>query len=75
MMNNTNSQSIPCVPRLHRGLRIPKVEDRVGISKGHIYRLIGQGKFPKLYKLSERVSVWSEAEIDAWLEAKFSEAS
>ena len=70
-MNNTNFQPAPNRSKHHRGLRIPIVEERVGFSKGHIYKLISQGEFPEPYKLSDRVSVWSEAEIDAWLEAKF----
>lgn len=57
------------VPR--KALRFPKVADKTGLSKTHLYRLVQAGKFPKPHKLSERVSVWDEAEIDDWLTAKF----
>ncbi|WP_341903609.1 helix-turn-helix transcriptional regulator [Sandarakinorhabdus limnophila] len=44
-----------------------------GLSRTHTYRLIRQGHFPAPHKLSERVSVWNEADIDAWLTCKFGE--
>lgn len=56
---------------IRRALRWPKVQDRTGLSKTQAYRLIQQGKFPKPHKLSERVSAWDEASIDAWLAEKF----
>lgn len=53
-----------------RVIRKPEVLAKVCMSKSQMYRLILAGEFPKPYKLSERVTVWSEAEIDAWLAAK-----
>ena len=57
-------------PQGARVIRKPEVLAKVCMSKSQMYRLILAGKFPKPYKLSERVTVWSEAEIDAWLAAK-----
>jgi prophage regulatory protein len=54
-----------------KAIRFPKVADKTGLSKTHLYRLVQAGKFPKPIKLSERVSAWDEAEIDSWLAAKF----
>ncbi|MDA9022557.1 AlpA family phage regulatory protein [Alphaproteobacteria bacterium] len=54
-----------------RALRIQQVLDKTGLSRTHTYRLIAQGDHPKPIQLSERVFVWNEADIDAWLEAKF----
>lgn len=54
-----------------KALRFPKVADKTGLSKTHLYRLVQAGKFPKPIKLSERVSAWDEAAIDSWLAAKF----
>ncbi len=54
-----------------KALRLLKVAEKTGLSKTHIYRLIQAGKFPRGHKLSERVSVWAEAEIDQWLAEKF----
>ena len=28
-------------------------------------------KFPKPIKLSERINVWKESDIDAWIEGKY----
>lgn len=56
----------------HKALRLPAVADKTGLSKTHIYRLIQQGKFPRSHLLSERVCVWDESAIDAWLDEKFS---
>ncbi len=58
-------------PQARKALRLPKVAEKTGLSKTHLYRLIQQGKFPKPCKLSERVSVWDEAAIDNWLAEKF----
>ena len=54
-------------------LRLSDVLKRTGLSRASIYRLIAKQQFPKPAKLSERVSAWNEAEIDAWLDSKFSE--
>ena len=56
---------------IRKALRCPQVLERTGLSKTHLYRLIQQGKFPAPHKLSERVSAWNEAEIDAFLAEKF----
>lgn len=54
-------------------LRRRDVSKKLGISKTQIYRLINRGEFPAPRKLSERVSVWDESEIDSWLAEKFGE--
>lgn len=51
-------------------LRRRDVSQKLKISKTQIYRLIRKGEFPPPFKLSERVSVWDEGEIDAWLAEK-----
>jgi prophage regulatory protein len=59
-------------PSNHKALRLPAVIAKTGISRSHIFRLMQRGSFPKSCQLSERVSVWDEAAIDAWLAEKFS---
>lgn len=54
-----------------RALRAAKVLEKTGISRTHLYRLIQLGDFPQPSKLSERVSVWNEADVDSWLADKF----
>ncbi len=56
---------------IRKALRIPQVQERTKLSKTHLYRLIQRGEFPAPCKLSERVSAWDEAAIDAWLAGKF----
>lgn len=53
-----------------RTIRLPEVMAKTSLSRTHIYRLVRTGGFPTNRKLSERVSVWNEAEIDAWLAEK-----
>jgi len=48
-----------------------RVCEKTGLSRAHIYKLVRAGRFPAPYKLSERVSAWSEQKISDWLEAKF----
>jgi len=50
-----------------RAIRISEVCRRVGISRTQIYRLVSRGAFPSPVHISERISVWREADIDAWL--------
>ena len=54
-----------------KALRFPKVADKTGLSKTHLYRLIQRGAFPAPHKLSERVSAWEEFCVNAWLAEKF----
>jgi len=51
-------------------LRLPKVLEKIGVSRSQLYRLINQGGFPKQYHLSVRTAVWDEAEVEAWLHQK-----
>jgi prophage regulatory protein len=43
---------------------------RVPLSRSRIYELIGEGRFPKCIKLSERASAWVESEIEQWLDER-----
>ncbi|PRP71116.1 transcriptional regulator [Chromobacterium amazonense] len=52
-----------------RFLRIKEVRERTGLSTTTIYDRMKEGAFPKQIKLGERVAVWLESEIDAWIEA------
>ena len=55
-----------------QALRMPRVVDKTGLSRAQIYKLVKEHQFPAPYKLSERVSVWNEQEVSAWLTEKFS---
>ena len=47
-----------------RYLRLPQVLDRIPVSKSTWWAGIKAGRFPKPLKLSPRVTVWLEADID-----------
>lgn len=48
-------------------LRLEDVMRRVGIKRSLIYKLMSEGKFPKACRIG-RASVWSEREIDTFVE-------
>ncbi len=54
-----------------RALRVSKVLEKTGLSRTTLYRLLKIGQFPRSHKLSERVAVFDEGDIDAWLAQKF----
>lgn len=50
-----------------RLIRLPTVIARVGIKRSMIYRLMGEGRFPKSRSLGPKCAVWVEAEVDEWI--------
>ena len=55
---------------MSRLLDYAALRDRgIRYSKPHLWRLWTAGKFPRPIKLSASRNVWSEAEIDTWIEA------
>jgi prophage regulatory protein len=52
------------VPRL---LPLREVVARVGISRGQVYVLIGEQRFPRPVKVGSR-SLWHSPEISHWIE-------
>ncbi len=66
-------QSRPVVP--HDTLaRLPKVEGMTGCRKSTIYKLIGEGKFPKPVRLGTRMVAWSEAAVLQWVQDRIAES-
>jgi prophage regulatory protein len=51
-------------------IRRPEVVTKLGISKSTLYNLEKRGDFPKQRMITPRLAVWSEAEIDQWLEQR-----
>jgi prophage regulatory protein len=58
-----------------RAVRIREVMQRVGISRTQIYRLIQRGDFPAPVRLSDRISIWRQKDIDEWLSRQFEVSS
>jgi prophage regulatory protein len=50
-----------------RLIRVPAVIARVGIKRSMIYRLMGEGRFPRSRSLGPKCAVWVESEIDDWV--------
>lgn len=57
-----------------RAIRMPETQNKTGLSKTHIYRLIKLGQFPKSFKLSERAIAFFESDIDAWINQRRGES-
>ena len=54
-----------------RAIRMQEVQNKTGLSKTHIYRLLkNESGFPKPFKLSERAIAFLESEIDLWIEQR-----
>jgi prophage regulatory protein len=53
---------------------MPGVEGKVGSKKSTIYKLISEGRFPRPFHPTPRVSCWFEHEIDNWLEQRAAES-
>lgn len=50
-----------------RLLRLAEVCQRVGLGKTMIYAMVGDGRFPRPYKITPAAVRWSEREIEDWL--------
>ena len=48
-------------------LRLPKVCERIGLSRSMIYQLEAEQRFPHRIKIGLRAVGWVESEIQAWL--------
>ena len=42
----------------------------VPFSSATLWRKVGTGEFPRPVKLSERITAWRVADVNAWLESK-----
>ena len=56
-------------------LRIGDLQDKVGLSRSQIYKLIADGDFPKQDKLGERISVWQESKVEEWMVSKVTQGA
>jgi len=53
--------------RTDRLLRIGAVKARTGLSTASIYRLEGQGRFPRKRQLGSRCVAWYESDLDEFV--------
>ncbi|WP_407579475.1 helix-turn-helix transcriptional regulator [Citrobacter koseri] len=52
-----------------RLLRLPEVLNKTGYGRAWIYRLIREGRFPRLVKTGSRSIAFIESEVDAWIQS------
>lgn len=53
-----------------RLMRLPEVMAKLGIARSTVWLFAKQGKLPKPIKLSTKVTVWRESEIDQYIASK-----
>ncbi len=51
-------------------LRIAQVAKKTGLGKSTVWLWVKENKFPKPIKLSPRVTVWVESDINKWQNMK-----
>ncbi len=55
---------------IDRMLRREEVQDRTGLSRSAIYRLMREGQFPLPRRLGQRAVRWRESDLEAWLASR-----
>lgn len=53
-----------------RLIRLPEVMAKTGIKKSTVWDFVKKEKFPKPIKISARITVWREIEIDQYIASK-----
>lgn len=47
-----------------------QVEERTGLARSSIYRLMRTGRFPEPRRIGDRAVRWSSQELEAWLSGR-----
>lgn len=47
-------------------LRLDDVMDEIGLKKTSIYRLIGEGEFPRPIRIGKRAVAWRTSDLEKW---------
>ena len=68
--NNQLNQSDNTKPRNDNLIKKKEVVKRTSLSPQTIYRWMKDGRFPKSIPIAPRTTVWSENEINEWIEKK-----
>ncbi len=70
-MSSTNAHSRPDeIPVQLRFLRMSEVENRVGLNKRTIQRMVKNASFPQPVRLHERSIGFVESEVERWMTAR-----
>ncbi len=52
---------------MNKFIRINQVMEKTGLAKSTVWLWVKENKLPKAIKLSPRITVWKESDIDNWL--------
>jgi prophage regulatory protein len=78
LVSNTTPQATatpaPAEAKPDRLIRLAEVETLTGLKKSSLYSLTRAGKFVKPIRLSSRCTAWSHAAVQAWIQARITEA-
>ena len=78
LVSNTHPQATatpaPAEAKPDRLVRLAEVEMLTGLKKSSLYNLLRAGKFVKPVRLSSRCTAWSYAAVQAWIQARITEA-
>ena len=50
----------------HKVIRVAPLAKEIGVCQSTIWRWVAEGRFPKPYKIGERVTVWDVAAIEEY---------
>lgn len=70
MLHTSNTSTPFSFKGIDPVLRLRDLISYTGLSKSTIYRLIGEGLFPKGFKIGLKARAWSLNEVNAWLESR-----
>lgn len=69
-MANKKPQQQAATPHHAQFYRLPTLKAKLDISGSHIWGMVKAGKFPKPIKLSENVTAWNAADVEAWAQSR-----
>ena len=72
---NKGQQMITQYPAANRLIRLQEVIRLIGLSRSQIYKMQGEGTFPRSIPLAKRSVAWLEREIQIWMAERISSRS
>ena len=57
-------------PPQGRLIRRKELEDRIGLARSTIYRMMAEETFPRPVRIGRRAVAWPESEIEHWIAAR-----
>lgn len=68
-MSNTNTAQAPSIP-IYGYVRLKELLTYIPFSKATLYRHVSRGSFPTPTRLSDRITAWKWADVQAWLQER-----